>query len=285
MIKKLLVVMAASAIVCLVCVSVLGMMGGFQALNNGPWNWGPWNDGRDDRDSGPEATRDLAYSGSTRLDIYYPAEITYTQGDQPKFTVTGPQYLLDQLRLEDGDVRLDGDRNFRGRPRFRWNGRHNGGRLRIEITAPNLHEFYLAGAQELHVRNFDQDSLVIQSTGAGDVEAQGKARRLEARISGAGDLKLEDLIAEDAEIMISGAGDVRADARKSARVQMSGAGDVHLKCRPAIFEPHKSGFGDISAGPDCSTLPAEPVPPASSATPSAPATADPHAAPPAKSKV
>src|SRR5215469_10992075 len=128
MIKKLFVVMAASVVVAFACMMVLGMIGGFAALNNGPWNWGPWNDGRG-RDPGPETTRDLAYSGSDRLDIYYPAEITYTQGDQPKFTVTGPQFLLDELRLDDGELRVDGS-GFRGRPRFRWNGR-NSGRLRV----------------------------------------------------------------------------------------------------------------------------------------------------------
>lgn len=276
MIKKLLVVMAASAIVCLVCVTVLGMVGGFQALNNGPWNWGPWNDGnggRYGRDAGPETTRDLTFAGSDRLDIGYPAEITYTQGPQTRFTVTGPQYVLDQLRLEDGGRVIWDGWGQRG-----W-GRRFRGRLHIDITSPNLHEFYLSGAQELHLKNFDQDSLIVQASGAADVEGQGKARRLEARISGAGDMKLEDLTVDDAEIMISGAGDVRADARKSARLQMSGAGDVHLKCRPPIYESHKSGFGDISTGPDCATLPAEPVPPASSTPPAAPA------APAAKSKV
>jgi hypothetical protein len=283
MIKKLLVVMAASAIVCIVCVSVLGMMGGFQALNNGPWNFGPWNDWRDGRDPGPETTRDLAYNGSTQLDIYYPAEITYTQGDQPKFTVTGPQYLLDDLRLDDGELTVGNGPGYRGRrPRFRWNGRYNGGRLRIEITAPNLHEFHLSGAQQLRLHNFNQDTLVLQASGAADVEGQGKARRLEARISGAGDLKLDELTVDDAEVTITGAGDVRVDARKSSQVQMSGAGDVHLKCRPPQADVHKSGFGDVSYGPDCSTLPAEPPPPASSAPPAAPAT---PAAPPAKSKV
>ena len=116
MVKKLLVLMAASAIVSIVCFSVLGMMGGFDAINRGPWgNWGPWNNGnggRYGRDVGPEITRDLAYAGSDQLSIGYPAEITYTQGDQPKFTVTGPQYLLDQLRLENGTVlwrRASGD--------------------------------------------------------------------------------------------------------------------------------------------------------------------------------
>jgi hypothetical protein len=281
MIKKLLVVMAASAIVCFVCVAALGMMGGFQAFNEGPWNWGPWNDGGNGRygDGGPEITRELPYSGSDRLDIGYPAEITYTQGPQSRFTVTGPQYILDQLRLEDGGRVI-----WDGWGRRGW-GRRFRGRLRVDIVSPTMHEFYLSGAQELHLRNFDQDSLTIQASGAADVEAQGKARRLEARISGAGDMKLEDLTVDDAEIMISGAGDIRADARKSARVQMSGAGDVRLNCRPPIYDTHKSGFGDISSGPDCSTLPppaasSEPAPPAKPAEPAPPAPA-----PAAKSKV
>jgi hypothetical protein len=282
MIKKLLVVMAASAVVAVVCVTVLSMMGGFKNWNDGPWAWGPWadgNDGRYGRDAGPETSRDLAYSGSDRLEIGYPAEITYTQGDQPRFTVTGPQYVLDQLRLEDG-----GRVVWDGWGRRGW-GRRFRGRLHVDITAPRLHEFYLSGAQELHLKNFDQDSLVVQASGAADVEGQGKARRLEARISGAGDMKLEDLTVDDADITISGAGDIRADARKSARVQMSGAGDVHLNCRPPIYDTHKSGFGDISSGPDCSTLP--PAPPAASSEPAAPAepAKPPAQAPAAKSKV
>src|SRR6185312_3440231 len=167
MIKNLLVLLAASAIISFACITVLGMIGGFAAFSQaGPWNWGPWGDVSDGRDAGPDITRDLAYSGSTRLNIYYPAEITYTQGDQTKFTVTGPQYLLDQLRLDDGELTVDGPR-FGRRQHFRW-GRNNG-RLRIEITGPNLHDFQLSGAQRLTLRNYDQDELTIEGSGAADV--------------------------------------------------------------------------------------------------------------------
>jgi len=251
------------------------LMGGFQAwYQAAPWNWGPWGEPGGARDPGPETTRELAYSGSDRLDIGYPAEITVTQGPQARFTVTGPQYILDQLRLEDGGRVI-----WEGWGRRGWNRRFHG-RLRIDIVSPNLHEFYLSGAQQLTLRNFDQDTLLVQASGAADVEGQGKARRLEARITGAGDLKLEDLPVDDAEVMISGAGDARLDARKSARVQISGAGNVDFKCRPASADVHKSGFGDVHYGPDCATLPA---PPAASSEPEAPA--EPAPAPPAKSKV
>jgi hypothetical protein len=283
MIKKLLVLMAAGAIVSFACFSILAMMGGFQAMNNGPWNFGPWGDWSDGRDPGPETTKDLAYSGSTRLDIGYPAEITYTQGDQPKFTVTGPQRIVDELRIYDGDVTGPDGRDG---PRFRWNRRYNGGRLRIEITAPNLHEFHLAGAQKLTLRNYDQDELRIYGAGAADIDGQGKARRLEVDISGAGHVDLEQLPVDDARVTISGAGDASLDARRSADTTLSGAGHIDFKCRPSDSHANKSGFGSIDYGPDCSTLPppAAPAPPASPAQPPAPATPAPPA-PPAKTKV
>jgi hypothetical protein len=292
MVKKLLVVMAASAVIAFACITILGMIGGF---NGGPWGfgpgpWGPWPDGR--RDNGPDASRDLAYSGSSRLDIYYPAEITYTQGDQPKFTVTGPQFVLDQLRLEDGELTVDGSGFRRNRNGFRWNGRnYNGGRLRIEITAPNLHEFHLSGAQKLTIKNYDQDELRIEGSGAADIDGEGRARSLDVNISGAGHLDLERLPVDDARVTISGAGDANLDARRSSDVQLSGAGHVDFKCRPADSHGHTSGFGSIDYGSDCSSLPppAAPAPPASSEAPAAPpppaAPAKPAPPPAAKSKV
>lgn len=279
MIKKLLVLMAASTLIAVVCFSVLAMLGGFPAWNNGPWSFGPWGDWNNGRDPGPDTTRDLAYSGSSRLDIYYPAEITYTQGDQPKFTVTGPQYILDRLRLNDGELTNDDG------PRFRWN-RHNNGRLRIEITAPSLHEFHLSGAQRLSIRNYDQDELRVYGSGAADIDGQGRAQRLEVDISGAGHLDLERLTVDEARVTISGAGDASLDARRSSEVTLSGAGHIDFKCRPADSHDHKSGFGSIDYGPDCSTLPppAAPTPPAPS-TPQATPPASAAPAPAAKSKV
>jgi hypothetical protein len=275
MVKKLLVLMAAGAIVSIVCFSVLGMIGGLRALGSGgPWTWGDWGDGRDGRNGGPETTRDLTYAGGPRLDVYYPAEITYTQGDQPRFTVTGPQRLLDQLRL-DNDQLTAGDRRYRG-------GRHYDGRLKIEVVAPSLHEFHLAGAQQLNIRKFDQDELRVYAAGAADVDGEGRARRLEVSIAGAGHVSLDDLPVDEARVQISGAGDASIDARRSSDVSISGAGHVDLKCRPADARAHTAGFGSVDYGSDCVVGPATSAPPASSTPPAAPAA---PAAPAPKSKV
>lgn len=262
MIKKLLVVFAAGALISVVCFTVLHAIGGFPPNFAGRWNYGGW-EGRGARpDVGPEVTRDLPFNGAARIDIGYPAEITYTQGPQAKFTVTGPQFILDQLRLQDGD--LTGP-NGRDGPRFGW-GRRFRGRLRIDIVSPNTEEFHLAGAQKLSLRNFDQDALRLYTAGAADIDGQGRARRLEVDVAGAGHLDLGQLPVSDARVAISGAGDAEIDPRASADVSISGAGHVRFRCRPPVVSSHISGFGSVDQGPDCSTEP----PPASSAPPAAP---------------
>ena len=279
MIKKLLVLMAAGALIAIVCFTILGMLGGFNAVNQfGPWNGWGWggrpgpryaNDWR--YNGGPDTTRNLAFNGGPRLDIYYPADIVVTQGPEARFTVTGPQGLLDQLVLTNGTLY-----GPRGGPRWNW-GEDRDGRLRIDIVTPDTHEFHLAGAQKLSLRGYDQDSLYLYAAGAADVDGAGKARRLEAHISGAGHLALGELVVQDALIAISGAGDAEIDPHASADVSISGAGHVNLRTRPPYLQTHISGFGSVDAPPQGSF-----PPPASSAPPAA---SPPPAAPPSKSKI
>lgn len=277
MLKKLLVVFASAALISLACFTLLGVLGGFPPnLNGGPWQNGDWawRGGRHDHwnADGPQTSRNLAYTGGYKLEFDYPAEVTVTQGPQARFTVTGPQGLLDRLTLENGT--LYGPRG----PRWNWGpGPDHDGRLRIDIVTPDAHEFHLNGTQKLMLRGYDQDTLALYASGAADVEGQGKARRLDAHISGAGHLDLEQLAVNDAYVSISGAGDASLDARSSAEVSISGAGHVQLKCRPPVVLPHISGFGSVDDGPSCSATPA---PPASST----PAPAEPEAAAP-KTKV
>ncbi len=243
MVKKLLILVAAGAVVSFACFFVVNLTGGLRP----PWSHhGSWKDY-----DGPETSRTLPFAGAERLDISYPAEITVTQGPQARFTVTGPKDLLDDLSLTDG--RLTGpDDGFHF-------GHHHHGRLRIDIVSPNTHEFHMSGAEKLTLNNFDQDSLILSASGAADVKGAGRARRLEAHISGAGDLNLGDLPVDEAVISISGAGDAVLDARRSADISISGAGHVRLKTRPASLQTHISGFGSVDA-PDNAAPPAAPPP-------------------------
>jgi hypothetical protein len=239
------------------------MMGGFPPKGFGDRFGNGFGDGwgGGDRDPGPQVTRTLSYSGSDRLEIAYPAEITVTQGPTPSFTVTGPQHIVDDLQLNDGV--LEGQYG-----RYR-NGRGYSGRLTITVVTPNTREFHLAGAEKLVIRNYDQDNLILHAAGAVNVDAQGKARRLEAHIAGAGHLDMDQLTVDDASISIAGAGDASLDARRSSDVSIAGAGHVQLKCRPAHTDMHGSPFGHVDYGPDCASVPPSPASPATPASPAA----------------
>jgi hypothetical protein len=270
MIKKLLVVFAAAGLISMVCFTFLNILGGFphgRGWDGPPWGGGDWNgDWRDHgRDPGPEVSRNLPFTGSDQLEISYPAEITVTQGAEARFTVTGPKYLLDQLKLDDGVLSGPYGR------RFRWN-RHYEGRLKIDIVSPNTHKFQLAGAEKLTLKGYDQDSLILNLAGAADVEGQGKARRLEAHIAGAGHLDLSQMPVDEAEVNIAGVADADIDPHVSANVSIAGAGHVRLRTRPPSVSSHIFGPGSIDEGPSPGAVAPAPVFPTSPAAPATPAT-------------
>ena len=264
MIRKLLVVVAAAALISVVCFTTLSVMGGFPP--HGPfgdgwrgWRQEAWNAG------GPSTTRDLPYTGGYRLIVGYPADITVTQGSQPRFTVPGPKDLLDRLTVENG--MLYGPRG----PNWSWGGGvPPSGNLKIEVVTPDTHEFHLSGVQRLTLRNFDQDSLSLYISGSAEVNGQGKAKRLETHISGSGRLSLAQLPVDDAEISISGSGDGDLDARVSSDVRVSGSGHLRFACRPVHTNLQRSGYADVAYGPDCGAPPS-PAAPAAPAQPTAPA--------------
>jgi hypothetical protein len=260
MIKKLLVVFAAAGLISMACFTFLSILGGFphgHGWDGAPWDGGNWNGDRSGhgRDAGPEISRNLPFTGSDQLEIHYPAEITVTQGPQARFTVTGPQRLLDQLKLDDGVLSGPYERHFQ------WNHGYSG-HLKIDIVSPNTHRFQLAGAEKLTLKGYDQDSLILNLAGATDVEGQGKAKRLEAHIAGAGHLDLAQLSVDEAEVSIAGVADADIDPHVSANVSIAGPGHVRLRTRPPSVSSHIFGPGSIDEGPNPAPTPTPPTPPA-----------------------
>lgn len=229
MTRTLLIIVAVGALVCVVSFTTLGAVGGFKGRHFHPGHF--HFDGDSD---GAEVTRDLPWTGGESLHISVPASITYTQGPQVRFTVSGPKSVIDSLHLDDGSLGRTGGMG--------WG---HSGDLNITVTSPNTHDFHLSGAQDLTLKQYDQDSLELHMSGAGDVEGEGHAKRLEAHISGAGDLDLKKLPVDDAVVSISGAGDATLDPKVSADIDISGAGHVTLKTKPPTLHQHIAGFGAV----------------------------------------
>jgi hypothetical protein len=233
MTRTLLILVAAGAVVCVLSLSVLHAIGGLNPLHK-HFKIDFDDDGHGSSADSTVITRDMAWPGGDSLHISVPATVNYTQGPQVKFTVSGPKAVIDSLRMDDGDlVKADG---------AHW--RHDG-HLTVTVTSPSTHDFELSGAQEMTIKNYDQDSLDLHIAGAAQVTGEGRAKRLDAHIAGAGQINLGQMPVDDATVSISGAGDATLDPKVSADIDISGAGHVDLKTKPPTLHTHIAGFGTV----------------------------------------
>jgi hypothetical protein len=190
-------------------------------------------------DDTPETTRDLPWAGTETLHIDNSAAvITYIEGPTPKFTVSGPKSRVDALGIS-GDTLTGSD--------IRWHLTDNDDdTIHITITSPNTHAFFLSGAENLTLTNYDQDTLDLNISGAAHVKAVGHVKHAEINLSGAGRLDLAALPVDDLKVHIAGAGSATVDPKQSADISISGAGHVGLLTRPPNLHTSIGGIGSIT---------------------------------------
>jgi hypothetical protein len=227
-------------------------------------------DGVEEREAN-RTTRTLTWVGGQRLEVSLPASIHYTQAAGPvRLTVSGPRELVDRVRLDGPRLHADGPMGFRRR-------------LRVEMTAPDVSTFQLNGAGRLDIAGYDRPTLDIESNGASQVIARGRAGQVSLRISGAGDADLSHVRGDAARVEISGAGNASVAPRQRAEIRISGAGNVTLATRPAHVDQDISGVGrviqsdepleddDAGSATTNAAVPAPDAPPAPAAVNAAPA--------------
>jgi len=262
MIRVLVMIAVTGFLVSVVTLSMAVAIGGPEIITDSAWRgWhgGHWGWSSDDwpdrgwRNSGPQATREMAWTGGDTLDVDVPAEVTYTQASGPgKLTITGPRRALDALEIEGGHLRYA-------------HGHHHGAELTIVMTAPSVTRFDLSGSGKLSIEGYNQDKLSIEVSGDGDVSAKGETKSVALSVSGSGNTDLSELKLADASVDIEGSGEATLAPTGAANINISGSGEVTLLTRPAKLESNISGSGSIhqkeGAGATDGTPPAPPAPP------------------------
>lgn len=257
MIRTLLIIAVAGLVLATASFAGAFALGGRDMARNG-WEWtlhDPDGDTvtfeRRDGTEGPDATRTLEWTGGQSLTVDLSADVEYVQGATPGVTVTGPQEMIDRVRLVDGRLTW-ADREGPEHERVYFGRRENGrgiwlesDRVRIVVTAPNVNDFDLEGSSHLTLRDYDQDTLTLDISGSGEITAFGKARTMELDISGSGEADLQNLTLTDANVAIAGSGDATLTPTGRVDVSISGSGDVDLLARPAQLNQDISGSGDV----------------------------------------
>lgn len=118
--------------------------------------------------------------------------------------------------------------------------------LIVDVTVPRLTAAKVSGAGDIHVANMIGDRLDMSISGAGTVTANGHVNHLSASISGAGTAELDKLYAGYADVDISGAGSADVFATESVDAKISGAGSVNCFGNPKHVNKKVSGIGNIT---------------------------------------
>jgi hypothetical protein len=241
MIRALLMIAAAGFVVSLVTLSAAVGITGPDKVLHGAWTWGPdgWGDrgevrvDRENRDDGPHATRDVAWSAGDTLKVELPADVQYTQAPGPaKMTITGPRDAVDDVEFKDGEIRYRNDQD-------------DDADLKIVIQAPSVTHFAMESSGSLKIENYKQDVLAMDLEGSADADARGETKTVRLTIEGSADANFGEVKAEAANVTINGSGNATIAPSRAADIGLSGSGDVTLLSRPLRLQAHVSGSGKV----------------------------------------
>jgi carbon monoxide dehydrogenase subunit G len=205
-----------------------------------------------------------------------PATVNYQPGGTAEAVISGDAALLDHVRLEGAELRLDCDPGWfasrlevklSGPPIADWEVRGSGDLTLEGINQPELSvgidgsgsvnvygtadavEVEISGSGETKWSDLAAKTMQVNIRGSGNVSASGTANTVDLDISGSGDAELHDLIANSVTINIRGSGDARLTARVDADVFISGSGDVELSGDPDMRRSEIRGSGSIQQVP------------------------------------
>jgi hypothetical protein len=176
-----------------------------------------------------------AWDGTDGLGVGVPATVHYVPGGPARIIVTGPDEILERLRVGQGQIKMpcDNDCHFGGR------------RLDITVSGVALHSVALAGSGEIQLGRLDQDRLKLAIMGSGWISAEGRIDRVELAIMGSGDARLGDAAIRQADIHIAGSGNAILTPREEANIHVAGSGNVRMTAMPVRLNQIVAGSGGV----------------------------------------
>ena len=179
----------------------------------------------------------LPFDANDSFTLALPASVRYRPGDKAQAVVNGEAVLIDHLRMEGSQLSLDCEPGWFP------------SRLNVTLSGPAITDWKVVGSGDLALEEINQPRLKLNIRGSGSVTASGTAETLALEISGSGDGRLRNLIAQSAQIEIRGSGDAEVTAQADADVSISGSGDVDLYGHPIMKRSQVKGSGSITNVP------------------------------------
>jgi len=177
----------------------------------------------------------------TGIDLGVSANLYIKQESPQKVVLVGDEDILEMIKTE-----VEGS-NLRIR-RKDWIFGHNK-KIDIYISVPQINELNVSGSGNIEAETpIKSNNLEMKISGSGDIIINDlKVSNVKAKISGSGNLSLDGKeIIQNFELYISGSGELKAETLtvNSYKVNVSGSGSARIKAKNEI-EARISGSGKV----------------------------------------
>jgi hypothetical protein len=209
-------------------------------------------------------SRTYAPGSFERIYLDGAVQLQLRQGDKEEIVVVGDDDVQELVQ-----VHVSGNRliiNTQGNWKF-WNKN----RVQVNVQMKNLSHLIISGASDVYATGkfkaeslslnisgagnvrFDEltaETLRFNVSGAGDGQIAGQVQDLRLDLSGKGKLQADQLRATSARVNISGVGNAQLWVTDSLRVNISGVGTVDYWGQPQTVSRSSSGLATINARGD-----------------------------------
>ncbi len=138
-------------------------------------------------------------------------------------------------------------------------------KMEMHITYPDLEQIMIGGACKLQsettvssetllidiggaadiTMELDVEELITKIAGAANIFYEGRASFHQATLSGASNMRAENLLTRETRINLSGAGSAHVHASRRLHAILSGVGSIRYYGNPAEIITERSGLGNI----------------------------------------
>jgi Putative auto-transporter adhesin, head GIN domain len=164
-------------------------------------------------------------------------EVSITCQKPVSFEIEADDNILPLIKTEvrDGILYVTSDQEY-----------HTSKSPALRISLPDLSRVANHGAGEVSIADTNSSDLKIESTGAADINAAGKAKSVTISSTGAGKIDTSKLTAEKASVTVTGAANVDVYASDQLDVTVSGVGNISYSGNPKVVNKNISGIGSVN---------------------------------------
>ena len=172
------------------------------------------------------------------MHVRAPVSVSVKAGERMKCTITGDKDVVPRIVTE-----VDAEELMIRAPK----GLKSDDPISILIEMPRVKAFdaLLQSAGNVDVRDVAEEALLLRLEGTGNVTASGKVEKLEADLSGAGNLNASALEAGSAEVTLSGTGNISVHVTKVLDANLKGSGTITYAGSPKTVNETRTGTGNI----------------------------------------